>query len=56
MKDAKNKVTGLSAKSMMGQAKSAETSITNLKVKRSELKPASVPAKPSLKARTGKLS
>ncbi len=55
MKDGKSKITGLSAKSMMGQAKAAETSITTLKVKRSEFKPTAA-NKSSLKARKGKLS
>lgn len=56
MKDGKNKITGLSAKYTLNQAKSAETAITSLKVKRSPLGPTNVPDAPKLKAKSGKLS
>ena len=56
MKDGKSKITGLNAKSMMKQSKDAESSITNLKVKRSPLGPTNVPDAPKLKAKSGKLS
>lgn len=56
MKDGKNKITGLSAKSMLNKARDAESSITGLKVKRSPLGPTNVPDAPKLKAKSGKLS
>lgn len=56
MKDGKSKVTGLKAKSMMNQARTAESAITSLKVKRSPLGPTNVPDSPKLKAKSGKLS